>query len=95
MEHQGGVVSFRTDAGIELPAVTAEEMREVDRVAIDEFGLGVLRMMENAGRSLGMHGVEMLSGGAGRVAVLAGSGGKGGGGLCSARLCRIWSEACP
>jgi len=42
-------VSFRTDDGIELPAVTAEEMREVDRVAMDEFGLSVLQMMENAG----------------------------------------------
>lgn len=79
---------FRTDDGIELPAVTAEEMREVDRVAVDEFGLGVLQMMENAGRSLAMHAVEMLSEGAGRVAVLAGSGGNGGGGLCCARHLR-------
>jgi NAD(P)H-hydrate epimerase len=88
MEHQGGVVSFHTDDGIELPAVTAEEMREVDRVAMDEFGLGVLQMMENAGRSLAMHAMEMLSEGAGRVAVLAGSGGNGGGGLCCARHLR-------
>ena len=70
MEHQGGVVSFRTDDGIELPAVTAEEMRDVDRVAMNEFGLGVLQMMENAGRTLAMHAMEMLSEGAGRVAEL-------------------------
>lgn len=88
MEQRGGVVSFRTDDGIELPAVTAEEMREVDRVAVDEFGLGVLQMMENAGRSLATHAMEMLSEGAGRVAVLAGSGGNGGGGLCCARHLR-------
>ncbi len=81
-------MSFRTDDGIELPAVTAEEMREVDRVAMDEFGLSVLQMMENAGRSLAMHAVDMLSEGAGRVAVLAGSGGNGGGGLCCARHLR-------
>jgi len=81
-------VSFHTDDGIELPAVTSEEMREVDRVAMDEFGLGVLQMMENAGRSLAMHAMEMLSEGAGRVAVLAGSGGNGGGGLCCARHLR-------
>ena len=49
MESQGGTVSFRTDDGVELPAVTGGEMREVDRVAVDEFGLGVLQMMENAG----------------------------------------------
>lgn len=81
-------MSFRTDDGIELPAVTAEEMRDVDRVAMDEFGLGVLQMMENAGRSLAMHAMEMLSESAGRVAVLAGSGGNGGGGLCCARHLR-------
>ena len=79
---------FRTDDGIELPAVSAEEMREVDRVAVDEFGLGVLQMMENAGRTLAMHAVEVLPEGAGRVAVLAGSGGNGGGGLCCARHLR-------
>lgn len=81
-------MSFRTDDGIELPAVTAEEMRDVDRVAVDEFGLGVLQMMENAGRTLAMNAVEMLSESAGRVAVLAGSGGNGGGGLCCARHLR-------
>jgi len=43
-------VFFHTDDGIELPAVTAEEMREVDRVTLNEFGLGILQMMENAGR---------------------------------------------
>ncbi len=85
MEHQGGAVSFRTDDGIELPAVTTEEMREVDRVAMDEFGLGVLQMMENAGRTLAMHAIEMLSESTGRVAVLAGPGGNGGGGLSCAR----------
>jgi len=87
-EHQGGAVFFRTDGGIELPAVTAEEMREVDRVAVNEFGLGVLQMMENAGRTLAMHAAEMLSERAGRVAVLAGAGGNGGGGLCCARHLR-------
>jgi len=87
-QYQGGTVSFRTDDGIELPAVTAEEMREIDRVAVDEFGLGVLQMMENAGRMLAVHAMEMLSESAGRVAILAGSGGNGGGGLCCARHLR-------
>jgi len=88
MKHHGGTVPFRTDDGLELPTVTAKEMREVDRVAVGEFGLGVLQMMENAGRSLAMHAVEMLSERAGRVAVLAGAGGNGGGGLCCARHLR-------
>jgi len=88
MDHRGGVVSFRTEDGLELPAVTVQEMREVDRVATDEFGLGVLQMMENAGRSLAVHALEMLREGGGRVAVLAGSGGNGGGGLSCARHLR-------
>jgi NAD(P)H-hydrate epimerase len=65
--------------------VTAAQMREVDRIAVDEMGLGVLQMMENAGRSLALHVIEMLGRAGGRVVVLAGSGGNGGGGLCCAR----------
>jgi len=59
-------------------------MREVDRLAVEQFGLGLLQMMENAGRNLAGNALEMLAG-EGRVAVLAGAGGNGGGGLCCAR----------
>ena len=31
---------FHTPDGIPVPAITAEQMREVDRVAVEEFGLG-------------------------------------------------------
>ena len=43
---------FWTQEGVPVPAVSAEQMREVDRVAVEEFGLGILQMMENAGRNL-------------------------------------------
>jgi len=43
---------FRTEDGMIVSAVTAEQMREVDRIAVKEFGLGILQMMENAGRNL-------------------------------------------
>ncbi len=76
---------FRTDDGIVVPAVTAEQMREVDRLATEEFGLGILQMMENAGRNLAGNVMEMLDEARGEVTVLAGSGGNGGGGLCCAR----------
>jgi NAD(P)H-hydrate epimerase len=78
-------VTFCTEQGMPVPAVTADQMREVDRVAVEEFGLGVLQMMENAGRALAAHVRDMLEEGGGRVVVLAGSGGNGGGGLCCAR----------
>ncbi len=73
---------FRTESGQQVTAVTAAEMRDVDRVAIEEFGLSLLQMMENAGRDLAQH---VREGGPGPVVVLAGNGGNGGGGLCAAR----------
>jgi NAD(P)H-hydrate epimerase len=76
---------FRTEDGIVVPAVTAEQMREVDRLATEEFGLTILQMMENAGRNLAGNVMEMLDEARGEVTVLAGSGGNGGGGLCCAR----------
>ena len=76
---------FRTEDGVVVPAVTAEQMREVDRIAVEEFGLGILQMMENAGRNLAENVLAMLDQTSGEVTVLAGSGGNGGGGLCCAR----------
>jgi NAD(P)H-hydrate epimerase len=73
---------FRTESGQPVPAVTAAEMRDVDQVAVDEYGLELLQMMENAGRNLAYHVRNMATG---SVTVLAGSGGNGGGGLCCAR----------
>lgn len=79
------LVTFRTAGGVHVPAVTAEQMREVDGIAVEHFGLTILQMMENAGRDLAGLAMEMLGAERGAVAVLAGSGGNGGGGLCCAR----------
>ena len=92
---------FRTAGGTAVPAVSAEQMREVDRIAVEEFELGILQMMENAGRSLAENVLDMLGEATGcpesrgfapdglrrrgDVTILAGSGGNGGGGLCCAR----------
>jgi NAD(P)H-hydrate epimerase len=76
---------FRTEDGIVVPAVTADQMREVDRIAVEEFGLSILQMMENAGRNLAENVIDMLDSARGEVTVLAGAGGNGGGGLCCAR----------
>lgn len=78
-------MAFETESGIAVPAVTAEEMREVDRIAMEDFGLGILQMMENAGRNLAQNVMDMLGDNAGEITVLAGAGGNGGGGLCCAR----------
>jgi len=81
-------MAFRTEEGTLIPAVTVQQMREVDRVAVEEFGLGILQMMENAGRSLAENVFDMLGGTRSEVTVLAGAGGNGGGGLCCARHLR-------
>lgn len=79
----GGMTEqFRTPNG-PVPAVTAAEMREVDRVAVEETGPALLGMMENAGRGLARAVREFA--GPGPVTVLAGGGGNGGGGLAAAR----------
>ena len=76
---------FMREDGTLVPAVTADQMREVDRIATEDFGLGILQMMENAGRNLALNALDMLGGTEGEVAILAGAGGNGGGGLCCAR----------
>lgn len=69
---------FFTDEDIEVPAVTEEQMREVDRVAMEETGPNLLQMMENAGRNLASLAFEVLGRGweKARIVTLAGSGGE-------------------
>jgi hypothetical protein len=82
-------------AAMRLPSVAAEslpwlsvaQMREVDRLMIEEFAISLEQMMENAGRNLALLARHLLGGDARgrRVLVLAGTGGNGGGGLAGAR----------
>ena len=78
---------FVTESGIEVPAVTTDQMREIDRVAIEEVGPNLYQMMENAGRNLALMVLDRLGEGWASVpiVVLAGTGGNGGGGICAAR----------
>jgi NAD(P)H-hydrate epimerase len=75
---------FRSETGIDVVAISAAQMREVDRIAIEETGPNLYQMMENAGRNLAELACE-LRGPRPRVVVLAGRGGNGGGGICAAR----------
>lgn len=78
---------FVTDEGVTVPAVTTDQMREVDRVAIDHAGPNLYQMMENAGRGLALMVIETLGDRwrSSPIVVLAGTGGNGGGGICAAR----------
>jgi NAD(P)H-hydrate epimerase len=81
---------FRDPSGRTIPALSADEMREVDRLAVEVFHLGLLQMMENAGRNLARVVMSKLGRRPGPVVVLAGPGGNGGGGLCCARHLHNW-----
>ncbi len=75
-----------------IPAITTDQMREVDRAMIEDFGIELIQMMENAGRALALLARTRLGGSAvgRRVLVLAGRGNNGGGGLVAARRLAIW-----
>jgi NAD(P)H-hydrate epimerase len=80
-------MSFWTPSGLEVPAVTTDQMREIDRIAMEETGPNLFQMMENAGRNLAEMALECLGANwrQARIVVLAGTGGNGGGGIVAAR----------
>lgn len=76
-----------------IPHLTTDQMREVDRAMIEDYHIGLIQMMENAGRCLAHLARVRFLGGDPRgktVAVLSGTGGNGGGGLVCARRLHTW-----
>ena len=76
-----------------IPTVTRDQMVEVDRLMIEDFGIELLQMMENAGRHLAHLTRDRFLVGDARgkeVSVLAGAGGNGGGALVAARRLHDW-----
>lgn len=72
----------------DVPYLTTQQMIEVDRAMIEDYKIELIQMMENAGRNLAHLARERFLGGDPRgkkVAVLAGTGGNGGGALVCAR----------
>lgn len=79
-------MGFITENGIFVPAVTAAQMKEIDRTAIEESGPNLYQMMENAGRNLAQLTISVLGKNRDQeILILAGTGGNGGGGICAAR----------
>lgn len=79
---------MRTD---EVPSITVAQMREIDRLMVDELGITLEQMMENGGRALAELARRTLRDLPGRrITVLAGPGGNGGGALVAARRLAIW-----
>ena len=72
---------------MEIPSLTTQQMIEVDRLMIEDFGIELIQMIENAGRNLAELTVRMLGASlSGRtICVLCGHGNNGGGGIAAAR----------
>jgi NAD(P)H-hydrate epimerase len=79
-------MGFTLTDGRPVPAVTASQMREIDRAMIEDLHIELVQMMENAGRNLASLAGTLYT--PRTVVVLAGPGGNGGGGLVAARHLR-------
>jgi NAD(P)H-hydrate epimerase len=81
------IKEFITKDGLIVPAVTKQQMVEVDRIAVEETGPNLYQMMENAGRNLALNIIDLSKeiSLVKKVLIFAGTGGNGGGGICAAR----------
>jgi NAD(P)H-hydrate epimerase len=77
---------------MQIPFITTEQMIEVDRLMIEEYGIQLIQMMENAGRNLAELSRQILGGDlrGKRIAILCGAGNNGGGGMVAARHLHNW-----
>ena len=76
-----------------MPFLTTGQMRAVDAAMIETYHIGLIQMMENAGRNLAhLARARFLAGNPRQreVLILAGRGGNGGGGLVCARRLHTW-----
>ncbi|MFV1981468.1 MAG: NAD(P)H-hydrate epimerase, partial [Rhodothermia bacterium] len=86
------VTEKQFEAG-DIPHLSTEQMREVDRAMIEDYGITLIQMMENAGRNLAALARQRFLDGdpvGKQVIVLAGKGGNGGGGLVCVRRLHGW-----
>ena len=75
--------------------VNTEQMIEVDRAMVEDFHINLIQMMENAGRNLAALARERFLDDdpiGKRIAIMAGSGGNGGGALVAARRLHNWGS---
>ncbi len=76
-----------------IPALTSAEMAAVDRVMVEDYGIDLVQMMENAGRALAALARDRFLDGDPQgktVVILAGSGSNGGGALVAGRRLHGW-----
>ena len=67
------------------PVLTTQQVRRLDRIAIEQYGVPGVVLMENAGRGAAEVALDMLGGAKGRALILCGRGSNGGDGFVVAR----------
>ncbi len=70
-----------------IPAVTVDQMREIDRLMVEKIGISILMMMENASINIAGLARKIFSGSVKnkKIVILCGKGNNGGDGLGAAR----------
>lgn len=76
-------MTFPTVGVNEVAWIPVDAMREIDRIMVNDLGIVLLQMMENAGRALSIVTQQLV--GPKRATLVAGGGGNGGGGMVAAR----------
>jgi len=71
-----------------VKVVTSDEMRQIDKLTIEQYGVPSLILMERAGLSVAQKVREFYKGG--KIIVLCGKGNNGGDGLVVARILQNW-----
>jgi NAD(P)H-hydrate epimerase len=85
--HRKKTAACRRQVHMDVPALTSEQIVEVDWLMVSDYGIELIQMMENAGRSLAELTIRMLGASPSErsVCVLCGRGNNGGGGMVAAR----------
>jgi NAD(P)H-hydrate epimerase len=74
-----------------MEALNSEQMREVDRIMVEELGVRIIQMMESAGAGIAEVCKEILGSlDKKKILVLSGKGNNGGDGIVAARYLRNW-----
>jgi len=75
-----------------ISSISTEQMRKVDDLMINKYGIELIQMMENAGANLVEHAINLMekssdSNNSRNVVVACGLWNNGGGGMCGKIIC--------
>ncbi len=76
-----------------MKVVTPEQMRKLDKIAMEQYGIPGVVLMENAGRRIAKEAVKLSGGGGKPMVLIAGKGNNGGDVMVAAR--HLFNRGCP